>query len=488
VSIDGYSREAKLSVRTYKRGPPKMARVYELGKLCTRTIYRPEHDESIVLVEPGLNRANAISRHFKPITIERKSLRILHVSGGQVSILSDTGGGTEKYILSTAKGQAELGHIVTIVEASRNGDEHKEVNLEGLRIIKIKSLASNFLLTYTQRVASEKVRQLRSVIGEFLFGLSVRKWLGQNPTFDFVHFHHVFVGAALLPMNRNLQLRAVFTQHGISYQWKKRIGIGSLYQLVRIFVMRHVAVIIALNPSAKSQFLREAGSRHRSIVFVPAGIHVSHVPRAEPDDLTKRYKLAGRIILTVGRISPEKSLEDAINAIDILVNKKMRKDLVFVIVGPKERFDATLESTKYFRKLLEQIDKCGLRKFIRFVGRISDEELLTLYSLAEIFVLTSRIETLPRVVAEAMSFGKPVVASRLAGTSVLVEDGKSGFLVEPSNHEELAERIGQLLNDKELARQMGSQGKLIALRDFNEKSIAAKITEAYMTVESLGEN
>ena len=88
-------------------------------------------------------------------------------------------------------------------------------------------------------------------------------------------------------------------------------------------------------------------------------------------------------------------------------------------------------------------------------------------------VIPSLSEGLPRVLLEAMALAKPVVASKVGGIPDLIQEGQNGFLVEPGNTDQLAEKLRILLKDKNLAIEMGKRSReLIQDKFSNEKYIA----------------
>jgi glycosyltransferase involved in cell wall biosynthesis len=95
--------------------------------------------------------------------------------------------------------------------------------------------------------------------------------------------------------------------------------------------------------------------------------------------------------------------------------------------------------------------------WIRRLGPLPNEDVLALYPLAEMVVVPSVIpDALSRVILEAMSAGRPVVATRVGGTPELVVDGKTGILVERGAPGELARAIVTLLNDAGLRAALGA--------------------------------
>jgi glycosyltransferase involved in cell wall biosynthesis len=82
-------------------------------------------------------------------------------------------------------------------------------------------------------------------------------------------------------------------------------------------------------------------------------------------------------------------------------------------------------------------------------------------------------------IEEAMAAGVPVVTSNRCGMPYMVRDGESGFLVNPTNPEDIARRLGQLLKNDELRRSMGAKGREIALDRFHPAKVAARTREVY---------
>src|SRR5438093_13296696 len=96
----------------------------------------------------------------------------------------------------------------------------------------------------------------------------------------------------------------------------------------------------------------------------------------------------------------------------------------------------------------------GVADRVRFLGRVSEENLPKVYAACDVFVLpsVSRLEAFGIVALEAMSTGKPVIVADIPGVREIIEDGRDGLLADPVNPRDLAEKIRRLLSDPE-ARQ-----------------------------------
>jgi starch synthase len=121
---------------------------------------------------------------------------------------------------------------------------------------------------------------------------------------------------------------------------------------------------------------------------------------------------------------------------------------------------------------------------------VRDDELPRLYRQAAVFALPSVHRTcygheiavselLGLAVLEAMASGTPVVCSRVGGVPEIVEDGVTGFLVEPGDVGELRERLHELLGDRALAARMGAAARERALERFTWAACAERCLEVY---------
>jgi glycosyltransferase involved in cell wall biosynthesis len=120
---------------------------------------------------------------------------------------------------------------------------------------------------------------------------------------------------------------------------------------------------------------------------------------------------------------------------------------------------------------------------VRFLGGLNNKDMQKFYSQARVVVVPSEwYEMCPLVISEAMSHGIPVVASRIGGIPELVDDGATGLLFEPSDINDLADKIHTLWNAPELCRRLGANGRKKAVCNFGEanyyKSLAAIYDEA----------
>lgn len=119
----------------------------------------------------------------------------------------------------------------------------------------------------------------------------------------------------------------------------------------------------------------------------------------------------------------------------------------------------------------------GIVEQVRFVGSAAPERLASYYRLADFTVLPSvdRSEAFGLVVLEAMASGKAVIASRLPGVRTVVEEGRTGLLVEPANVQELAAALSRVAADPAERVRMGEAGRAVAEKQYALSGLPERI-------------
>jgi D-inositol-3-phosphate glycosyltransferase len=163
------------------------------------------------------------------------------------------------------------------------------------------------------------------------------------------------------------------------------------------------------------------------------------------------------LLLFVGRIQPLKGADVAVRALAALDDHK-RAQLV-VVGGPSgPRGEEHLASLRTLVARLELADR------VRFVSPQPHELLSTFYRAADVCVVPSRSESFGLVALEAAACGTPVVAADVGGLTTLVEDGITGYLVEPSTPAAFAAAASEVLGDPLLAERLATAAVVRARR------------------------
>jgi glycosyltransferase involved in cell wall biosynthesis len=139
---------------------------------------------------------------------------------------------------------------------------------------------------------------------------------------------------------------------------------------------------------------------------------------------------------------------------------------------------------KYFAELQSLICDLQLAERFHFVGGITN--ILEHLSSADIFVLPSRSEGFSNAIIEAMAASLPVVATNVGGNAEAVKDGVSGFIIPSEDSAALAEAICGMLQDREMAVQMGAAGKALVAEKFTTSAMMNQIRTAYADLLVIG--
>jgi glycosyltransferase involved in cell wall biosynthesis len=130
------------------------------------------------------------------------------------------------------------------------------------------------------------------------------------------------------------------------------------------------------------------------------------------------------------------------------------------------------------KRITELISQLGLNSNFLLPGFVND--VRQILSQLSIFVLASNSEGFPVSILEAMSFGIPIVTSKVGGIPELVQDGVTGILVEPNRSEVLASAIIELLANPEKANRMGEMGKLRVKKFFTIEKMMQELESHYL--------
>lgn len=174
---------------------------------------------------------------------------------------------------------------------------------------------------------------------------------------------------------------------------------------------------------------------------------------------------SGGPVVMVGRLSPEKNVENLIRAAAIVV--RTRPETRFAIAGEGPCMASLCKLTA----------DLGLAAHVCFLGDVRD--VATLLGTASLFVLPSLTEGISLTLLEAMSSGLPVVATRVGGNAEVVVEGETGLLVPSADPQALAEAILKLAGDDSKCRAMGLAGRSRIERYFDVRSMVRRYESLY---------
>jgi glycosyltransferase involved in cell wall biosynthesis len=284
---------------------------------------------------------------------------------------------------------------------------------------------------------------------------------------EIVHTHDRRAGLLARPLARVAGARIVHTYHGLPHQIAHRVGRPNaplepgvsrarawwlLHGYLRIEALLSRLGLVVVPSRAVADFLVSRGLDRRRLRVVPNGIDVR---RREPAPAREPL-----VVGTAGILEHRKGMDTLIEAC-----ARAAKPVQLEVFG-----DGSLRSA-----LEDQAARFDVAAV--FHGAVADvrDRLPDL----DVFVLPSRDENLPMALLEAMAAALPVIATRVGGVPELVEDGRSGLLIEPDAPEELARAIDALAADEETRARLARAAAQRVADRFSDEAMAGGIVAVY---------
>jgi glycosyltransferase involved in cell wall biosynthesis len=230
--------------------------------------------------------------------------------------------------------------------------------------------------------------------------------------------------------------------------------------------------IIAVSHFTKRELLEYYDVPEDKIRVIHNGVDVNKFKPAQDKRKVKEelgFDPNDLAILSVGRLYARKGLFTLIESMPAVI--KRFKNAKFVISGKGQSDE--------MRKLITHAEKIGVKDNIIFTGYYPDKKLPKLYQAADVFAFSTFYEHHPFAVLEALSTGLPVVTTSVGGIPEMIESGKNGFLVEPFNPRQFADRILYFLEYPAEASEMGLLARKAILEHFDWRIVVKDVLKVY---------
>lgn len=254
---------------------------------------------------------------------------------------------------------------------------------------------------------------------------------------------------------------------------KKRKKLRKVYDKMFGKSILNAPDIVVCHSKNEQRLLSEFSIPHEKIRIIPAGVDFNRFENIpSPDIFRDYYNINGRIVLYTGRLASNKGLHHLMDAAPQIISQV--KDTTFVLVGEDEGERKRLEKRAVKLKISDKV---------LFTGYIKDDELFkSAFSACDVFVLPSEYEAFGLVLLEAMACEKPCVATRVGGVPEVLDEHKTGMLVEYGNPGALADAIIELLKDENKRKIMGRAGRKRVKENFTWPKVVDKLEKVYKEV------
>lgn len=380
-------------------------------------------------------------------------MKVLHV----VASLSHEWGGPIPVVKGLTEMLARKGVEITIFAPVKRGARNNTVEPEGAEV---RVFEQGHLSRIWTAYSSDLARTLSREVSRF----------------DLIHIHEIWHHPhfAAYRAAKRAGKPYIVTIHGALEPWclgHKALKKKVFTLLIQRHILQNAAALHALTQAEGRQI--RAYKVTAPVIVIANGIELSSFRQfRERKELEKLYpELKEKAaILFLGRIHPKKGFDILARAFGRIA--RARKDVYLVVAGPdSEGYRAQVERMLESEKVLDRTI---------FTGMLTGQEKLAALSRADIFVLPSYSEGFSIAVLEALACELPLVITRQCHFPEVAE-AKAGIVIDP-DPDQLAEALITLLNNADLRRGMGDNGKRLVMERFTWDKTADQMIQLYQSV------
>lgn len=375
--------------------------------------------------------------------------------------------GVSTSVLMLKQGLEKLGHEVYVVTVNDESFSYKEED----GILKIPSFPiglMNFRQTGIYPIKAFNI---------------IKKW-----KLDIIHSHTEFsIGTFARLISKQLNIPLVHTYHTMYEEYIYYITKGyfnsaskKLVEYLTLFLCDKTIDELIVPTEKTKELFKDKYKVKRDVYVIPSGIDTTrfykeNIDKNEIINLKKDLglKKTDFIVLYVGRIAKEKSIDFLINNFNSVLNRIPKAKMIIVGDGPD------------IKDLIDLTRKKGLENKIIFTGKAPWTDVPKYYSLCDLFVTASKTETQGLTVMEAMGASKPVVAIRDESFELMITDKKDGLFFD--DEKSYVDMIYEVYKNKKLRDEISFNARLTADK-YSPYSYAKNVLKVYDKVISKDTN
>ncbi len=266
--------------------------------------------------------------------------------------------------------------------------------------------------------------------------------------------------------------KLIVVVHGLEVtrkmNWMKRVWL--------INTLKSAHQVIAVSNFTRDRVISQHHIPQDKIITLPNGVDPDRFhPLADVSILQKRFSLVDKkIILTLARLQERKGHDKVIEALPMII--KEVPNAHYLISGVKKG--------AFYQKISQQVKNMGLESHVTFTGYVEPDEINLFYNFCDVYIMPSRelkkngdTEGFGITFLEANACEKPVIGGRSGGVVDAIENGITGYLVDPLDVEEIANKLTLLLTNDQHAHLLGQQGRQRILKNYTWDAVASRIAD-----------
>lgn len=367
-------------------------------------------------------------------------------------------GGIARHCLGLAKALVKDNHEVHVISLEFPGAPSYE-DVEGVKVHRVRiELGHPNFITWI-----------------FLFNHFMEKriaMLSRDVDFDIIHIHDWLTALVGISSKHYLNKPLISTVHSTEIGRSQGLHNQDSYLIdgLEWWMTYESKRVIVTSNSMKNELRDHFRLPEEKIDVIPNAIDMTKYQKnVDRESVRRRYGVGPheKLVLFVGRLVPQKGVEYLIRAVPSIV--KRHPEAKFIIIGDG-----------WSRSYLESLSmSTGHRDKIRFVGFISDSELVEQTMSADVLVIPSIYEPFGIVALEGMAAGVPVVAGNVGGLAEIIEHDRTGVLVYPRSPESIAWGVKRVLSDSEYSRWLIQNAKKKIRQIYSWQAVAKRTVEVY---------
>ncbi|MGP4077628.1 glycosyltransferase family 4 protein [Halobacillus sp. K22] len=369
-------------------------------------------------------------------------------------------GGLSNYITTLREGLRSLGHKVDVIAPN----QFSKMEVDKLREViapELKTFFKHRYGSYTSKIIQSC--RLLYIYEQMMKSVKLEKY-------DILHAQDLFTANILGRFNEDLGKPLLFTPHGMftfSRVKFNRIEKGSVdevyYKEIEKKAIEYATHMVILSDSFRDP-LSSLGAKPANLTTINTGIDFKTVDRG---------KTSGKIVIScIARLGPRKGHSDLFNALSRL--KGISHQAEVLIVGDGE-----------MREVLEAQVKSLKLSNVRFLGKRDD--IPSILSKTDIFVLPTINDNLPISVIEAMHGGTAILTTDCGGITEIIHHNETGIIVEPGNVNQLATQLKHLIENESLRKKLGGNAHHYAKSHLTREAMVSNVEVIYQNLIASGE-
>jgi glycosyltransferase involved in cell wall biosynthesis len=349
-------------------------------------------------------------------------------------------GGIGTYTYHLAHGLASQGNQVTVV--SRATGHEKDYFDQGVRVLRFRD----------QKVPFRGFTRLANLFSGGLFGY----WWHSRSLFNNIKQLHAvrsfdvlegpLWGGLCFCYNNSLGFPLIVRLQTTDFKSREILGLSprKTLEFIEKQSLQKADLIASISNNIGQLVSKRYDISDKKIIYSPLGIPVVKNP---PIFKENSFKL-----LYVSRLERRKGTQEFIESLPEMLRSN---DRITVDIIGKDIPQAP--KGQYFHDFFLSTVPLDLQKRVKFHGFVEDKKLETFYRNCDVFITPSRYESFGLVYLEAMSYGKPVIGTKVGGIPEIIKDRENGLLVPVNNPKEITRAVLELFDDQDLRKRIGQQ-------------------------------